>query len=231
LNINAKDELLATIAFQTIFFDILQILRKNVDYSKCLLDYCRGQTTDNQKCPNIVEFDQFKDDNGIDIYENNISRIFLDFSAEIFADFPVVKNATFLKPVGAPSCDTMVKDFWLIRDMHQYFPTNIDKSQLKKPGSLLRWLFVQAQDPDEQRRLFDKYLSGRLNVYSSSLGVSSKSAVPLLDLVTTLSEYDSAHVKDMSSDISAIIFDEFLLNTMQQWPMSCERDFFTLKGE
>ena len=49
-------------------------------------------------------------------------------------------------------------------------PNSIKKDDIKKPGSLLRWLFVQTNDEVEQKRLFDKYLGRFKNYYSASLG-------------------------------------------------------------
>ena len=49
-------------------------------------------------------------------------------------------------------------------------PHSIKKDDIKKPGSLLRWLFVQTNDEIEQKRVFDKYLGRFKNYYSASLG-------------------------------------------------------------
>ena len=49
-------------------------------------------------------------------------------------------------------------------------PNSIKKDDVKKPGSLLRWLFVQTNDEIEQKKLFDKYLGRFKNYYSASLG-------------------------------------------------------------
>ena len=51
-------------------------------------------------------------------------------------------------------------------------PTAINKNDIKKPGSLLRWLLVQTNDKQEQSRLYEKYLSQFQSYYSASLGKS-----------------------------------------------------------
>ena len=67
-------------------------------------------------------------------------------------------------------CLTKARDFHLLQNWRSYMPNSIKKDDIKKPGSLLRWLFVQTNDEIEQKRLFDKYLGRFKNYYSASLG-------------------------------------------------------------
>ena len=55
-------------------------------------------------------------------------------------------------------CLSKARDFHLLQNWRSYMPNSIKKDDIKKPGSLLRWLFVQTNDEVEQKRLFDTFL-------------------------------------------------------------------------
>ena len=80
-----------------------------------------------------------------------------------------MENFDFILQDSA-DCLTKARDFHLLQNWRSYMPNSIKKDDIKKPGSLLRWLFVQTNDEVEQKRLFDKYLGRFKNYYSASLG-------------------------------------------------------------
>ena len=109
-------------------------------------------------------------------------------------------------------CLTKAKDFHLVRNWRSYIPNEISKNDIKKPGSLLRWLFVQTNNEMEQKRLYDKYLSRFKKYYSASLGVADEStSIPLPKLVDAMTEFKTSD----KTEINGVTFDENLLDIMK----------------
>ena len=83
----------------------------------------------------------------------------------------------------------------------------------------MRWLFVQAGDEDEQRRLYSKYLGTEKKYTTQSLGVLDDFAEPLPDVVSSLSSFvadkKSHESMTMTADTSSLFFDTKLLEIMK----------------
>ncbi len=214
LNFHGKEESLEEIPLQDLFRDILEILRGSIDAPACLNDACSKNRADAQ-CPLSSDFLNFKDtyDNGS--YETSIDNLLTQSTLEIFADFQGKGKGKLRKfqeqeddNAASPDCSRMAKDFIVTTTIGEYFPQAVDPEVLR-PGSLLRWLLVQMNSPELERKVFDAYLKHRSRSFSSALGVSPLDSAPMSEIVETL-------IEDGDAEVGPVAFDESLLSVMKQ---------------
>ena len=139
---NERDKVLSQLPFDQLILDIFNILRQHIEPEKCLEKFCEDNST---TCPNLSTFEAFSANYSMTNVANELSRLI---------GFDVKSRSRN----SEESCLQKTKDYKALKHFSEYFPNGLTKADIKKPGSLLRWLFVQTADENEQRNLYLKYL-------------------------------------------------------------------------
>ena len=209
LNNESQGKVLSRLSLDQLFYDIVLVLRANIEPDPCLNRYCLDDST---SCPDLPSFQAFAAN-----YSSNgrLSNELANLMRNL-ASTEVDINQLQWTTTEDVNCRKKAQDYQLFRKLAEYFPGGFSKQNIQKPGSLLRWLFVQAADEDEQRRLYSKYLGTEKKYTTQSLGVLDDFAEHLPDVVSSLSSFVAGKKSHESmTDTSSLFFDTKLLEIMK----------------
>ena len=231
LNSKGRDQILNSISLEDVLYDALLILREEIDPSNCLKDYCytlkfpkRPSTLELFRCQSEIDgFEGFKNKHANYSFDNTLIDLIRNTTKE---------NVSLLKTdsIKNRKCVDQAKDFELLKGWRSHFLKTFSKMDIKKPGSLLRWLFVQTTQKEKQDELYKKYLGSMKEYSSESLGMAPDLSVDIPDLVDTLSETDLDNMKGYNPDksnINSLEYNQKLLDIMKlsiQSPHLAEND-------
>ena len=207
--------ILDKLSFDQLFIDIVLVLRSNIEPDTCLSSYCVDASI---SCPDLPSFQAFAANYSSNGRLSNLLGSLMKNLASSSTEVDI-NQLQWSTTDGDVNCRKKAQDYQLFKNLAEYFPGGFSKENIKKPGSLLRWLFVQAGDEDEQRRLYSKYLGTEKKYTTQSLGVLDDFAEPLPDVVSSLSSFvadkKSHESMTMTADTSSLFFDTKLLEIMK----------------
>ena len=204
--------ILDKLSLDQLFIDIVLVLRSNIEPDTCLSSYCVDASI---SCPDLPSFQAFAANYSSNGRLSNMLGSLMKNLASSSTEVDI-KQLQWSTTEGDVNCRKKAHDYQLFKNLGEYFPGGFSKENIKKPGSLLRWLFVQAGDEDEQRRLYSKYLGTEKKYTTQSLGVLDDFAEHLPDVVSSLSSFVAGKKSHESmTDTSSLFFDTKLLEIMK----------------
>lgn len=165
--------------------------------SQCLVSHCeeyrKEPVLEDPSCPRIRDFKSFmvsaeKEENYPDLFLSIFKGHFTAASLDMKGDLKNRLDKMFSSTLGPgdPTCSQMVADFDFLSRV-SLFVANLNSSDIL-PGSLLQWLYTNAQNQQSRRDLFRKYfpVESFPSLYSSSLGTEDH--IPIPEVVHTLTD-------------------------------------------
>ena len=124
-------KIMSKLSLDDLFLGIVSVLRSNIEPDPCLAIYCDDAST---SCPNLAAFQAFAANYSNDKISNELVSLMKNLGY----------SAVDINKLGwkAVSCKSQTQDYELVLRLQDYFPGGLKKENVKKLGSLLRWLFV-----------------------------------------------------------------------------------------
>jgi hypothetical protein len=206
INIHFHTKEVAKIPFRNVFIDILKLIRNSaedlVPQDHCLLKFCKKNVANTtlDDCPQLPAYEAYKDSIPSNVpYEDYVLNRTIQLSNYSFGIY--LYNSSYIDYLSddhlskTPTCFELVKDYFFFKQISSFFPKPVKEKDVK-PGSLLRFLFVQLEDKKLRTKMYHKYLDNYSKAWSWSLGHEIAENMPLPDLIHVLEAADEHHDDD-----------------------------------
>jgi hypothetical protein len=208
INIHYHTEEVAKIPFRNVLIDILVLVRNTaehlISHDHCLFSFCKetAANTTHEKCP---EYFDYEDDTGKIPdnvpYEDYVLNRIIQLANYSLANF--LYNSSYNEVLSEdhlskiPSCSQKIKDYIFFKQMTKIFPKPVTDKDIR-PGSLLRFLFVQLEEKEKRTKMFEKYLGHYKKAWSWDFGHEHVKNLPLPNLIHILEAADEHNEEDTS---------------------------------